>query len=62
MIVMVGVKMGKNKTIDMTKKLQNLVKVRKTPIVVTKQGSIKCKTRNSNSSSIESYSYSNYNN
>jgi len=62
MIIMVGVKMGKNKTIDMTKKLQNLVKVRKTPIVVTKQGSIKYKTRNSNSSSIESYSYSNYNN
>jgi hypothetical protein len=58
---MVGVKMGKNKTIDMTKKLQNLVKVRKTPIVVTKQGSIKNKTRNANSSSIESYSYSNYN-
>jgi len=59
---MVGVKMGKNKIIDMTKKLQNLVKVRKTPIVVTKQGSIKNKTRNADSSSIESYSYSNYNN
>jgi hypothetical protein len=59
---MVGVKMGKSKTIDMTKKLKNLVKVRKTPIVVTKQGSIKNKSRNSNSSSIESYSYSNYNN
>ncbi len=59
---MVGVKMGKSKTIDMTKKLQNLVKVRKTPIVVTKQGSIKSKSRNSNSSSIESYSYSSYNN
>jgi hypothetical protein len=58
---MVGVKMAKNKTIDMTKKLQNLVKFRKTPIVVTKQGSIKNKTRNSNSSSIESYSYSSYN-
>ena len=53
--------MGKNKTNDMTKKLQNLVKVRKTPIVVTKQGSIKYKSRNSSSSSIESYSYSNYN-
>jgi hypothetical protein len=57
----VGVKMGKNKTIDMTKKLQNLVKVRKTPVVVTKQGSIKNKSKNSHSSSIESYSYSNYN-
>jgi len=54
--------MGKSKTIDMTKKLQNLVKVIKTPIVVTKQGSIKNKSRNSNSSSIESYSYSSYNN
>jgi hypothetical protein len=59
---MVDVKMGKSKTIDMTKKLQNLVKVRKTPIVVTKQGSIKYKSRNSKSSSIESYSYSSYNN
>jgi hypothetical protein len=57
---MVGVKMGKNKTIDMTKKLQNLLKVRKTPIVVIKQGSIKNKSRNSRSSSVESYSYSSY--
>ena len=61
MEIIVGVKMGKNKTIDMTKKLQNLVKVRKTPIVVTKQGSIKNKSKNSSSSSIESYSYSSYN-
>ena len=57
---MVGVKMGKEKTNDMTKKLQNILKVRKTPVVVTKQGSIKNKSRNSKSSSIESYSYSSY--
>ena len=50
MFIVVGVKMGKNKTIDMTKKLQNLVKVRKTPVVVTKQGSIKNKSKNSHSS------------
>jgi len=57
---MLGVKMVKNQTNDMTKKLQNLLKVRKTPIVVTKQGSIKNKSRNSKSPSIESYSYSSY--
>jgi len=44
-----------------TKKLQNLVKDRKTPVVVIKQGSIKPVRRNTTSSSYESYSYYNYN-
>ena len=46
---------------QITKKLQNLVKERKTPIVITKEGSIK-KVRNSNSESLESYCYSEYSN
>jgi len=43
-----------------TKNLQNLVKKRNTPIVVTKQGSIKIR-RSSSGTDIESYCYSNYN-
>ena len=55
--------MEKNKKIDMTKKLQTLVKHRKTPVVVIKQGSVKIRSRTSNGESIESYSYSsNYEN
>ena len=53
--------MEKNKTKNATKKLQNLVKERKTPIVVTKQGSIKRRS-NSSGESVESYCYTNYNN
>ena len=52
--------MEKNKKIDVTKKLRNLVKDRKTPIVVTKQGSIKHR-KNTNNESLESYCYSGYN-
>ena len=61
MLILEGVKMEKNKSKGMTKKLQNLVKTRKTHIVVTKQGSIKNKSRNSSSASVESYCYSSYN-
>jgi len=43
-----------------TKKLQDLVKVRKTPVVVTKQGSLRKKS-NSNGESVESYCNSDYN-
>jgi hypothetical protein len=43
----------------MTKNLQTLVKKRKTPIVVTKQGSIKNR-KPSNGTDVESYCYSNY--
>lgn len=46
-----------NKT---TKKLQTLVKKRKTPVVVTKQGSLKI-NRSSSDTSVESYCYSGYN-
>ena len=46
---------------DITKKLQNLVKHRKTSIVVTKQGSIKT-NKKYNTISCESYCYSSYNN
>ena len=53
--------MKDNKPKNTTKKLQSLVKNRKTPIVVIKQGSIKQKSSNSNSESVESYCYSNYN-
>jgi len=53
--------MEKIKKNNMTKKLQGLVKVRKTPVVVTKQGSIKNR-KNSDGESIESYCYTNYNN
>ena len=51
--------MEKNKTKNVTKKLQNLVKDRKTPIVVTKQGTKK--PRYSSGESYENYSYSSYN-
>ena len=53
--------MEKNKLNGTTKKLQDLIKVRKTPVVVTKQGSVKYKSRNSGSTSVESYCYSEYN-
>ncbi len=46
-----------NKT---TKKLQALVKKRKTPVVVTKQGTIKI-NKHSSDTSVESYCYSSYN-
>lgn len=46
---------------DVTKKLQSLVKSRKTPIVITKQGSIKYNRKYSDTS-IESYCYSSYSN
>jgi hypothetical protein len=52
--------MEKNKKIDMTKKLQTLVKHRKTPIVIIKQGTVKTRSRSSDGESIESYSYSSY--
>ena len=45
-----------------TKKLQTLVKKRKTPVVVTKRGSIKINRNSSDSDSVESYCYSNYGN
>lgn len=44
-----------------TKNLQNLVKKRKTPVVVTKQGSVKIRVRSSSDTDIESYCYSPYN-
>ena len=53
--------MEKNKKNDYTKKLLKFVKDRKTPIVVTKQGSLKNR-RSSNSESVENYCYSGYNN
>ena len=52
--------MERNKKIDMTKKLKNLVKNRKTPIVVTKQGTIRIRSRSSSNESLENYSYSSY--
>jgi hypothetical protein len=54
--------MEKNKKIDMTKKLRTLVKHRKTPVVVTKQGSVKVRSRSSDGESVESYCYSSYEN
>ena len=53
-----GLNMERNKKIDMTKKLKNLVKNRKTPIVIIKQGTIRIRSRSSSSESIENYSYS----
>lgn len=50
--------MEKNKKNNMTKKLQTLVKHRKTPIVIIKQGTVKIRSRSSSVESIESYSYS----
>ena len=46
-----------NKRNNITKKLQNLEKHRKTQIVVTKQGSKNHVSRNSSSDSVESYCY-----
>ena len=57
-VVYEGLNMERNKKIDMTKKLKDLVKNRKTPIVITKQGSIRIRSRNSSSESLENYSYS----
>lgn len=54
--------MEKNKRKDITKKLQSLVKHRKTPIVVTKKGTKNYSSRNSSSDSIESYCYAGYKN
>lgn len=53
--------MEKNKPKNVTKKLQSLVKDRKTQVVVTKQGSIKRRS-SSSGESVESYCYTNYNN
>jgi len=53
--------MQKNKLNNATKKLQTLVKNRKTKIVVTKQGSIKNRNKTSERESVESYCYSSYN-
>lgn len=47
---------------DITKKLQKLVKTRKTPVVVTEQGSVKAVSKRKDSGSAESYCYSSYNN
>ena len=44
-----------------TKNLQNLVKKRKTPVVITKQGSIKLR-KPSSGTDMESYCYSSYSN
>ncbi len=52
--------MEKNKPKNATKKLQSLVKNRKTPVVVTKQGSLKKKS-SSDGESVENYCYSSYN-
>ena len=57
-VVYEGLNMERNKKIDMTKKLKDLVKNRKTPIVITKQGSIRIRSRNSSNESLENYSYS----
>jgi len=51
--------MDKNKPKNVTKKLQSLVKERKTGVVITKQGTKK--PRNSSGESMESYCYSNFN-
>jgi len=53
--------MEKKNDKDVTKKLKNLVKSRKTPVVITKQGSIKYNKKYSDTS-IESYCYSGYSN
>jgi len=50
--------MERNKKNDMTKKLKNLVKNRKTPIVIIKQGTVKVRSRSSSNEGLESYSYS----
>ena len=47
--------MEKEETPDITKKLQDLVKKRKTNIVLIKAGSIKTSTSNSGSSSEDYY-------
>jgi hypothetical protein len=50
-----------NKKVGYTKKLLKFVKDRNTPVVVTKQGSLKNRRRG-NSESLESYCFSGYNN
>ena len=57
-VVYEGLNMERNKKIDMTKKLKDLVKNRKTPIVIIKQGTVRIRPRNSSSESLENYSYS----
>ena len=57
-VVYEGLNMERNKKIDMTKKLKDLVKNRKTPIVIIKQGSVRVRSRSSSSESLENYSYS----
>lgn len=57
-VVYEGLNMERNKKIDMTKKLKDLVKNRKTPIVIIKQGTVRVRSRSSSSESLESYSYS----
>jgi hypothetical protein len=59
-VVYEGLNMEKNKKIDMTKKLKNLVKNRNTPIVITKQGTVRIRSRNSSNESLENYCYSSY--
>ena len=62
-VVYEGLNMERNKKIDMTKKLKDLVKNRKTPIVIIKQGTVRVRSRSSSGESLESYSYSsNYEN
>ena len=53
--------MKESKPKNATKKLQDLVKNRKTQVVVTKQGYRKRNSNSSNGESVESYCYSNYN-
>jgi len=50
--------MEKEKIEDVTKKLQDLVKKRKTNVVVFKAGTMKTSTSNSNGSSADYYSTS----
>jgi hypothetical protein len=57
-VVYEGLNMERNKKIDMTKKLKDLVKNRKTPIVIIKQGTVRIRSRSSSSESLENYSYS----
>jgi len=57
-VVYEGLNMERNKKIDMTKKLKDLVKNRKTPIVIIKQGTVRIRSRSSNNESLENYSYS----
>ena len=55
-----GVKMKNDKINDISKKLQNLVKDRKTPIVVYKQGTTKRRSPTASSGGFGSDGYSYY--